>query len=85
MPSRVLAVLACTAAVLASCGDGEEATPPSRDRSGGSGATSSGAEPADQPPGDGLLAFEAQAIDGSTIDVGSYAGEDLAIWFWAPW
>ena len=78
MPPRVLAVLAAlagAAATLASCGEGDEATP----------STATAAAPADQAPGDGLLTFEAQAIDGSSVDVGSYSGEDLAIWFWAPW
>ena len=76
MPRRVLAILVGTAALaLASCGGGGEATSPS----------SAADAPGGSAPRDGLLGFDAQAIDGSTVDVASFSGEDLAIWFWAPW
>ncbi len=29
--------------------------------------------------------FVIDAVDGSTIDTGDYAGQDLVLWFWAPW
>ena len=28
--------------------------------------------------------FTAPAVGGGEIDVGAYAGRDLALWFWAP-
>jgi hypothetical protein len=24
-------------------------------------------------------------VDGASLDGAGYAGEDLALWFWAPW
>jgi hypothetical protein len=32
-----------------------------------------------------LLRFAAPAVDGSVVRVGALRGEDVAIWFWAPW
>jgi hypothetical protein len=29
--------------------------------------------------------FEANLIGGGTIDTGDYVGQDLVLWFWAPW
>ena len=29
--------------------------------------------------------FVATTIDGATIDAGDYEGQDLVLWFWAPW
>jgi hypothetical protein len=29
--------------------------------------------------------FVATGIDGTTIDAGDYEGQDLVLWFWAPW
>lgn len=29
--------------------------------------------------------FTAPLVDGGTIDAGDYAGQDLVLWFWAPW
>lgn len=31
------------------------------------------------------LAFSADTIEGDPFDGGAYAGQDLMIWFWAPW
>lgn len=31
------------------------------------------------------LAFSADLVDGGTFEGGEYAGQDLMIWFWAPW
>jgi len=32
-----------------------------------------------------VLEISAPAADGSTIDLADYAGQDLMLWFWAPW
>ena len=32
-----------------------------------------------------VLDVSAPAADGSTIDLSVYAGQDLLLWFWAPW
>ena len=40
------------------------------------------------PPGVEIeepLAFSAITVDGAQIDVGEFAGQDVLLWFWAPW
>ncbi len=32
-----------------------------------------------------VLAFTADVVGGQTFDGGEYAGQDLMLWFWAPW
>lgn len=34
---------------------------------------------------DTTLQISAPAADGSTINLADYAGQDLMLWFWAPW
>ncbi|MDW3217900.1 MAG: hypothetical protein R8F63_04740 [Acidimicrobiales bacterium] len=29
--------------------------------------------------------FQAELIGGGTFDAGDYEGQDLVLWFWAPW
>jgi thiol-disulfide isomerase/thioredoxin len=46
------------------------------------------AEPTDdamEPPADGPLAFTATDVNGAEVDVASFAGEPVVLWFWAPW
>lgn len=59
------------------------------------------AEPASRPPPSGPVAtsptfttapdaprelgFTAPRLGGGTVRGGAYAGQDLVIWFWAPW
>ena len=31
------------------------------------------------------LVDEFETLDGSTIDLASLQGEDVVLWFWAPW
>ena len=33
----------------------------------------------------GVLDIQAATSDGGTIDLADYAGQDLMLWFWAPW
>ncbi len=49
-----------------------------------------GQAPADDPASDGAgvdwpLSFSGELVDGSQFDSGDYAGQDLVLWFWAPW
>lgn len=32
-----------------------------------------------------ILDISAPATDGTTINLSDYAGQDLMLWFWAPW
>jgi len=56
----------------------------------GSSATTDAAAPAvDAEGGDAtrssLLDISAEAADGTTVNLSNYAGQDLMLWFWAPW
>lgn len=92
---RLFAALATAALVLAACGSGGSGdadttaaggqTPAPAGQSGGSVSGGNGSGDSSGDPNGGLLDFEATAVDGSTVDVRSYAGSDLVIWFWAPW
>lgn len=39
------------------------------------------AEAADDP----LFFGEYASLDGPTVDLADYAGQDVVLWFWAPW
>ena len=43
--------------------------------------------PAESPAAESAWPHEFQAplIGGGTIDTGDYVGQDLVLWFWAPW
>ena len=40
--------------------------------------------PASSAPADALT-FRATTVQGDAFDAGDYAGQDLMVWFWAPW
>ncbi len=44
-------------------------------------AQSTGEEAADGP----LLSGEFTTLAGETIDLAEFQGEDVVLWFWAPW
>lgn len=66
---------------------------PSDQSSGGSGDAESGAADDDAPatggddaPADtGPLTGTFATVDGDMIDLGDFAGQDVILWFWAPW
>lgn len=31
------------------------------------------------------LSYDGETVDGSHFNSGDYAGQDLVLWFWAPW
>jgi hypothetical protein len=31
------------------------------------------------------LSYDGETVDGSQFNSGDYAGQDLVLWFWAPW
>ncbi len=70
--TRLFTGLLAAALALAGCGGD--------DTSEGAVGEASGAVPEAE-----LLSFEADTIDGESVDVSDYAGSDLVIWFWAPW
>lgn len=47
----------------------------------GPAATQAAADPAVPD----VLAFSATTVDGGAVQGADYAGQDLLVWFWAPW
>jgi hypothetical protein len=89
VPARSLVAAVVAAGVLAAC-----ASDAADQVVGGDPApttSTTGAPPATPGRDDGgpavpeLLDFGASAVDGSSVDVAAFAGEDLVVWFWAPW
>lgn len=52
---------------------------------GGTSATKAPADPNAPRLDADALQGQAAAIDGTSFDLGSLAGKDLVVWFWAPW
>lgn len=73
--------------LLGACGspadtaaDVTTATTPARAADEGGAAGPASSESA------GIVPFGVvETVDGATIDGADYAGQDLALWFWAPW
>lgn len=77
-PRRTFGLLAVSlglALTAAACGS-DSASAPAATSAADAGAADAGA---------GVLALQAPAADGSVIDLADYAGQDLVLWFWAPW
>ncbi|MFT5203551.1 MAG: hypothetical protein ACI9C1_002951 [Candidatus Aldehydirespiratoraceae bacterium] len=73
--SRAAVAVASIALVVTACGSadsGTETTAPS-DNAAAPAAT------------DWSHDFTADTYGGGTIDAGDYEGQDLVLWFWAPW
>jgi hypothetical protein len=48
---------------------------------GGGGGARTEAVALDEDPLRGVV----PTVDGGTVDLATFAGEDLVVWFWAPW
>ncbi|HET6713647.1 MAG TPA: hypothetical protein VFI59_08055 [Actinomycetota bacterium] len=91
---RTFATLALLGLVLASCSspEGSEAGPaPSRSAEdsaadatpGPTGSVEGGGEGGGRVPE--VLRFSAPRLGGGTVEGEDFSGEDVALWFWAPW
>ncbi len=69
--TRPLAALLGLALVAAACGSSSSQT--------SSPAGSIAAE------GDSALSGTFETIEGTSIDLGDLEGQDVVLWFWAPW
>lgn len=84
---RLAGLVLVVASTLVACG-GNDSSP----TTAGTAADLPAADrPADDPPAPaadedaGILDVEATTVSGDVVDLGRYAGSDLALWFWAPW
>jgi hypothetical protein len=84
-PARVVLVFAVVASIAA-CSDagpqrnaaGPPAPPVTASRATQAPTEAAGALPE-------ILNFSAPRLGGGTIEGADYRGQDLALWFWAPW
>ena len=72
---RLTAVLLALSLLAAACGSSAD------DAASGQGD----APEAAAASGGSVLDVSAPSADGGTIDLSTYAGQDLMLWFWAPW
>lgn len=82
---RAMAGAAAAAIVLAACGggDGDTTDVPAADRTATSVAPVSDADNSSAALPEAFAT--ATPLDGGTFDAEALAGNDLVVWFWAPW
>jgi hypothetical protein len=76
---RRAAAAAAAFALLAACGSGDD------EGATGDPGTEAGADRDEAQALPAVLDFSAPTVDGGTIDGVDLAGQDLVLWFWAPW
>lgn len=69
---RVLAIALVMGFVASACGSADS-------------ASTAEATTESVPVASELLAGEFATLDGTSIDLDAFAGEDVVLWFWAPW
>lgn len=81
--AAVAALLGASCAPMPGGAASQPATPaPDRPRAA---ASPPGPSPAPAPEVPRELRFTAPQLGGGTIRGATYAGQDLVVWFWAPW
>ena len=79
--ARVMLIAALFGLVAAACG-GTETTASTSDAIAAQTAQAEG----DAPAAEGnLYSGDFVDLNGQTIDLASYEGQDVVLWFWAPW
>ncbi len=78
--NRALAIALGGALLVSACG-AEASTPAAVGVAPAPGAASDGEAPGTQA----LLSGEFTTTSGATIDLASLEGQDVVLWFWAPW
>jgi len=87
---RLAAPILATLLIAAACStDAETTTAPAEASAAPSSDGASGVASDDAAAtGDAAawpFTFVADQVDGGTFDAGDYEGQDLVLWFWAPW
>lgn len=84
---RVILVASVLGLVAAACG-GETTTPASTSEALEAQADAQAealGDAAEESAGDSVFAGEFVDLNGDSIDLASYEGQDVVLWFWAPW
>jgi len=89
---RTLAAIVLLPIALASCSSSEGTDAGGAPSQPGE---SSAVQPSPEPGGDGdrnvggpvpeVLRFSAPRLGGGTVEGEDFSGQDVALWFWAPW
>lgn len=86
---RFRALAAIPLVLLIGCGGANEtglSAPGDAAPASGSAQTNGPSQPDSPTTAERLdLDLTAPAVEGADIDLSTYAGKDLALWFWAPW
>jgi hypothetical protein len=80
---RLLVALALAGVLLSACGDDGTATSASTDAPS-SAPLPPGTDGVGEPAVPEALDFSAPMVGGEQLDFRGYAGETVALWFWAP-
>lgn len=78
---NLLATLAALALITTSCGGGSADS--AVDTAAASPAPADQAFQSEEATAEG--SFVATTVSGGQIDFGSFEGQDVVLWFWAPW
>lgn len=86
---RSLLALVLVGALLSACGDNTTTAPAATDPAVTDPNGTSAAAPVDtdgvgEPAVPEALDFEAPLVNGEQLDFRGYAGDTVALWFWAP-
>lgn len=82
----LLATLAALALIATACGGSDAAVATQADNDAASSSSSGAADTAEaESPAEPANSLVASTIDGGQIDFGSLEGQDVVLWFWAPW
>lgn len=83
---RRLLLLTVVGLVLVGCGGSTTVDVSDGDATGSTGTVASEPAVAERPSAGGSAPFgTVTLVDGASLDGAAYAGDDLALWFWAPW
>ncbi len=89
---RVIAAVVALLLAASSCGDGGDNTTaqdPAATTTEASSPNTEGSAPASDAGGSVAVAWPhdwtEETVGGGQFDAGDYAGQDLVLWFWAPW
>ena len=87
--SRITAALISAVLLVSACGDGtdDEATPAQPDPT--TTTTTEGSSPTTVASDSVAVSWPhdwtEERVGGGLFDAGDYEGQDLVLWFWAPW
>lgn len=74
---------------MSACGDGSDESGPATTALEAPAPSTDGSSPATAPSYPVTAAWPhdwtAKTVGGGQFDAGDYAGQDLVLWFWAPW